>query len=166
MLNRNLSARTAAQKWFKCSLLQRPAIILAMLLLCAVLSAEAQTTLKSDSGFLSTGSISFRNDMPKKDTTKWKDTVAVTLLVCDTSNIRSNVYWLNAYSIRNAEYELVDVSVNPNTSTYVGGGFYSTTLLGWSPVWKNKPVFSHLQYIDDKKLPLSKSVIVLQSVSK
>lgn len=36
MLNRNSSARTAAKKWFKCSLLQRPAIILTMLLLCAV----------------------------------------------------------------------------------------------------------------------------------
>jgi len=36
MLNRNSSVRTAAQKWFKCSLIQRPAIILAMLLLCAV----------------------------------------------------------------------------------------------------------------------------------
>lgn len=36
MLNRNSSARTAAKRWFKCSLLQRPAIILAMLLLCAV----------------------------------------------------------------------------------------------------------------------------------
>jgi hypothetical protein len=36
MLHRNSSAGTAAQKSSKCSLIQRPAIILAMLLLCAV----------------------------------------------------------------------------------------------------------------------------------
>ena len=36
MLHRNSSAGTAAQKSSKSSLIQRPAIILAMLLLCAV----------------------------------------------------------------------------------------------------------------------------------
>lgn len=36
MSNRNSSAGTAAQKSSKCSLIQRPAIILAILLLCAV----------------------------------------------------------------------------------------------------------------------------------
>jgi hypothetical protein len=166
MSNRNSSAGTAAQKSSKCSLIQRPAIILAMLLLCAVLSTQAQTTLTVDSGYFSSGTISFANDRPKKDTAKWKDTVAVVLLVCDTSNIRSSAYWLKAYSVRNGEYELVDVSVDPNTTTYVGGGVYSTTLLGWSPVWKNKAVYSHLEYIDDKKLPLSKNIIIWQSVSK
>lgn len=44
MLNRNLSAGTAAQKSSKCSLIQRPAIILAMLLLCAVF-CHGQLTL-------------------------------------------------------------------------------------------------------------------------
>jgi len=47
MLHRNSSAGTAAQKSSKCSLIQRPAIILAMLLLCAVLSTEAQTFKES-----------------------------------------------------------------------------------------------------------------------
>jgi hypothetical protein len=45
MQNRNSSARTAAQKSSKSPLLQRPAIILAMLLLCAVLSTQAQTIM-------------------------------------------------------------------------------------------------------------------------
>ena len=44
MLNRNSSAGTVAKKWFKSSLLQRPAIILAMLLLCAVY-CKAQLSL-------------------------------------------------------------------------------------------------------------------------
>jgi len=39
MLNRNSSAGTVAKKSSKSSLVQRPAIILAMLLLCAVLSS-------------------------------------------------------------------------------------------------------------------------------
>jgi len=46
MLHRNSSAGTAAQKSSKCSLIQRPAIILAMLLLCAVF-CQAQTRMKS-----------------------------------------------------------------------------------------------------------------------
>jgi hypothetical protein len=47
MLHRNSSAGTAAQQSSKSSLIQRPAIILAMLLLCAVLSTEAQTFKES-----------------------------------------------------------------------------------------------------------------------
>ena len=46
MLHRNSSAGTAAQKSSKCSLIQRQAIILAMLLLCAVF-CQAQTWEKS-----------------------------------------------------------------------------------------------------------------------
>lgn len=44
MLHRNSSAGTAAQKSSKCSLFQRPAIILAMLLLCAVYSYGQKVT--------------------------------------------------------------------------------------------------------------------------
>jgi hypothetical protein len=40
MLHRNSSAGTAAPQSSKCSLIQRPAIILAMLLLCAVYSSS------------------------------------------------------------------------------------------------------------------------------
>ena len=46
MLNRNLSAGTAAQKSSKCSLIQRPAIILAMLLLVAVRVSSQTLTEK------------------------------------------------------------------------------------------------------------------------
>lgn len=144
-----------------------PTSLLAMLLLGAFFSTGAQTTLTLDSGYYSFGTATkFTSDVPKKDTTEWKDTVAVVLLVCDTSNIHSSVYWLNAYSVRNGEYILVDVSVDPNTTTYVSGGAYSTTLLGWSPIWKNKPVYTHLEYLDVKKRPLSKSIIVWQSMSR
>jgi len=136
------------------------------LLLCVACQSKSQTTLSLDSGFLRTMPIRFGNDIPDKDTTKWKDTIAVVLLVCDTLNIHSSVYWIKAYSVRDAEYELVDVSVDPNTKTYLGGGVYSTTLLGWSPIWKNKPVYSHAEYLDNKKTTLPKSVIVWQSVSK
>ena len=45
MSYRNSSAGTAAKKSFKSSLILRPAIILAMLLLCAVSSTEAQTIM-------------------------------------------------------------------------------------------------------------------------
>lgn len=126
----------------------RQAAIAAILLLCAVF-CQAQEF-----------------DGVKKDTTKWKDTISVVLLVCDTSQIGGNAYWIKAYSVRNAEYELVDASVNPNTSTYIGGGVYSTTLLGWSPVWENKPVYTHSEYIDNKKKPLTKNIVVWQSVYK
>ena len=90
--------------------------------------------------------------------------VNVVLLVCDTSNIRSSAYWVNAYSVRNGEYELVDVSVNPNKSTYVGDGIYSTTLLEWLPRWENKAFYKHSEYLDDKKKPLKSTLIIWQSV--
>ena len=48
MLHRNSSAGTAAQKSSKCSLVQRPAIILAMLLLCAVFSSCKSYRLKNE----------------------------------------------------------------------------------------------------------------------
>lgn len=167
MQNQRTSVGTTAQKSSKSRLLFRHPCILAMLLLCAVFSSEAQTTLTIDSGYFSSGTISLVNEWPKKDTTKWKDTVAVTLLVCDTVRILSgNVFWIKAYSVRNGYYENVDVSVNPNTTTYLPGGGSMTTLLAWIPRYEKRPFYTHLEYLDDKKLPLSKSVIVWQSVSK
>ena len=129
----------------------RQATIIAIFLLCAVFSVKAQI---------------FTEEMPKEDTTKWKDTIAVVLLVCDTSIIRSNPYWINAYSVRDAEYDLVDVSVDPNEKTYLGRGIYSTTLLGWIPKWENKPIYKHLKYLDNRKKPLSKNILVWQVASK
>ena len=165
MLNRKLSARTAAQKSSKSSLIQRPAIILAMLLLCAVLSTEAQTTLTVDSGWISTSTITLGSTWPKKNTTIGRDTVSVVLLVSDTA-VPNAVVYRKAYSVRKIEYINVDVSVNPNTTTYLPGGGAMTTLLGWVPRYEERPFYTHLEYLDDKKLPLSKSVIVWQSVSK
>ncbi|HNU14041.1 MAG TPA: hypothetical protein PKI55_06230 [Chitinophagaceae bacterium] len=145
----------------------RPLGIAAILMLCAVFChGQATTSTNRDSMFLSGGSISLVDDLPKKDTTKWKDTVAVMLLVCDTSIINSSAYWVKAFSVRKGEYELVDVFIDPNTTTYIGGGIYSTTLLGWLPQWENKAVYSHLEYLDDRKKPLSKNIFVWQVVSK
>lgn len=165
MLHRNSSAGTAAPQSSKSSLIQRPAIILAMLLLCAVFSSEAQTTLTIDSGFLSTGTITLESTWPKKNTTIGRDTVSVVLLVSDTA-IPNAVFYRKAYSVRKIEYINVDVSVDPNTTTYLPGGGSMTTLLGRISQYVERPFYTHLEYLDDKKLPLSKSVIVWQSVSK
>lgn len=165
MQNQSTSARTAAKKSFKCSLLFRQPCILAMLLLCAVLSTEAQTTLTIDSVFLSTGTITLGSTWPKKNTTIGRDTVSVVLLVSDTA-VPNAVVYRKAYSVRKIEYINVDVSVNPNTTTYLPGGGAMTTLLGWTPRYEERPYYTHLEYLDDKKLPLSKSVIVWQSASK
>jgi len=165
MLNRNSSAGTAAIKSSKCSLLQRPAIILAILLLCAVLSTEAQTTIAIDNGYFTTSTITLGNNFSKKNTTIGRDTISVVLLVSDTA-IPNKVVYQKAYSVRKIEYINVDVSVNPNTTTYLLGGASMTTLLGWIPRYEERSVYTHLEYLDDKKLPLSKNVIVWQSVSK
>ena len=160
MLNRNSSAGTAAKKWFKSSLLQRPAIILAILLLCAVLSTKAQLTLTIDSinGTAISGTI------PKKNTTIGRDTIPIYLLVSDT-NV-TTVFYQKAYSVRKIEYINIDVSVDPNTTTYLPGGGSMTTLLGRVSRYEERPFYTHLEYLNDKKQPLSKSVIVWQSVSK
>lgn len=170
MLNRNSSAGTAAQKSSKSSLLQRPAIILAMLLLCAVLSTEAQTLQLSIN----------------TDTTTSIDTVKVILLVGDTSHRYSEymqfqtcedvsckdttrkhfnfvshykkvkedkgnygsgqTYWTYGYSVRRKE-----CCINGNTGN----------LAYYQPI----PYYTHLLYLDNKKQPLKSTVIVWQSVS-
>ena len=165
MLHRNSSAGTVAQKSSKSSLIQRSAIILAMLLLCAVLSTEAQTTFTVDSGWISSGTITLGSTWSKKNTTIGRDTVSVVLLVSDTA-VPNAVVYRKAYSVRKIEYINVDVSENPNTTTYLPGGGGMTTLLGRVPRYEERPFYTHLEYLDDKKLPLSKSVIVWQSVSK
>ena len=105
-------------------------------------------------------------DGVKKDTTNWKDTVAVVLLVCDTSKIGSSVFWIKAFSVRDAHYDLVDVSVDKNTTTYLGGGVYSTTLSRRIPVWENQAVYLHLHYLDEKKKPLLKNIVVWKNLYK
>ena len=160
-------ARTAAKKSFKCSLIQRSAIILAMLLLCAVF-CQAQYVLGTDT--LMTLKM-VGNDFPAlKKTPDGRDTVQVLILVCDTSYnaklIPNGVFFIKAFSIRKIEYRYVDVSVDPNTTTYLPGGGAMTTLLGWVPRYEERQFYTHLEYLDDKKLPLSKNIIVWQIVSK
>lgn len=131
-------------------------IAILCLMALAVFNCKAQTDT------LSFKEIQALFDQPKKDTTVWQDTVATVLLYADTSN---NVLgYMVGYSVRKCGYNLADISLDPNTTTYVGGGVYQTTLLGWAPQWINKPYHIHLFYLDDKKQPLSKSIIIFQTV--
>lgn len=139
-------------------------LIAAMLLLC-VMVAEAQIL---DSSFKSYTLERFCN-LPKNKPTG-RDTIPVVLLVCDTNMkyrvFAGNVFWVKAFSVRKIEYKNVNVSVNPNTSIDLPSGGYGTTLLAWNPRFEERPFYSHLEYLDEKKLPLSKTIIVWQSVSK
>lgn len=163
MLNRNSSAGTAAQKWFKCSLLQRPAIILAMLLLCAVLSTEAQTTITNkDSMFLSgltIGTISYGQSNEYK-----YDTVAVVLLVSDTLQYTNytphltndydksgTINWVTAYAVRKITIEKK-------------GSHQSGDMMWFND--SDKYYYSTERYLDGFMHQLSKHVIVWQVVSK
>ncbi len=109
MLNRNSSAGTAAQKWFKCSLLQRPAIILAMLLLlCAVFYVKGQNKLLPDSGTITSGMLmanslsNFKSSNSSffiRETYPYKDTLRCLFLeITDTLNTFTK--WSKGYVIR------------------------------------------------------------------
>jgi hypothetical protein len=164
MKNRNSSAGNAAQKWFKCPLIQRPAIILAMLLLCAVLSTEAQTLLTNPIGFFNT------------DTSITTDTIKVMLLISDTA---TNFYTTKNYKkiIQRCEGCMYDYAID--TTKYINASPIVITAYsvrrkqccvnGYSgnfAVYQPAPYYTHLEYLDDKKLPLLKSLIVWQAVSK
>jgi hypothetical protein len=146
--------------------------IAAILLLCAVLCTEAQTTLTVDRGSIIISGTTFLNSgillPPKKNTTIDRDTIPVLLLYSDTNYklIPNGVFYRKAYSVRKIEYINVDVSVDPNITTYLPGGGSMTTLLARVPRYEERPFYTHLEYLDDKKLPLSKSVIIWQSVSR
>ena len=107
----------------------------------------------------------------KTNTPDGKDTVPASLLVCDTNYnakiIPNGVFFIKAFSIRKIEYRYVDVSVNPNTTTYLSnGGYAMTTLLGWVPRYEERPFYTHLEYLDDNNKPLNKSIIIWQSINK
>jgi hypothetical protein len=156
MLNRNPSAGTAAKKSSKCSLLQRPAIILAMLLLCAVYFVKGQDTsyLKTltDTSFrtlsigdikgLSIASISYENPNEYKT-----DTITIKMLLSIDNVVKS----VDGYAVRNI------------TITKAGNhrdGFYM-----WY-INKDEYSYSTKYYLDDKKIQLPKNWVVWQSVSK
>ena len=153
------------------------AVLAANLLLCAVCQAQYYDTALTNQF---TRTILSRVE-PKKNKPDGRDTVSVVLLVSDTfhySNYSPNlnksnyfdksgsITWVIAYSVRKIQYKNIDVSVDPNTSTYLGGGIYQTTLLGWTPQYEERPFYTHLEYLDGNKTPLSKSLVVWQSVSK
>lgn len=110
MLNRNSSAGTAAQKWFKCSLLQRPAIILAMLLLCAVYSGCSD---------------SFGTNY----TYKWKTSVTYTNGERDTLNYEYTTFKGNeAYTYLKISESGLLSSGGTEPCIIVGCGFHQETI--------------------------------------
>jgi hypothetical protein len=167
MLNRNLLAGTAAQKRFKCSLLQRPAIILAMLLLCAVLSTQAQTTTSSkDSMFLSTGTISLATAYYGTQNEYKYDTISVVLLVSDTlhySNYTPTlndanyfdkagaISWVTAFAVR-------EITIEKKGSHQSGDMMWFNEL--------DKYYYATERYLDGNMKPLSKYIKVWMAVSK
>jgi hypothetical protein len=164
MLNRNLSAQTAAQKKFKCSLLQRPAIISAMLLLCAVLSTEAQTTSNKDSMFLSGLTLS---SVTYGQPNEYRyDTIPLLMLLCDTlhhSNYTPSlnsanyfdksgqVSWATGFSIRKITIEKA--------------GLHQSGDMMWFNQ-SDKNYYETEKYLDSNYKPLSKYTMVWMAVSK
>ncbi|MES2382333.1 MAG: hypothetical protein V4538_14905 [Bacteroidota bacterium] len=125
-------------------------VLIVMFLSCAWLLVEAQT-LHIEDGIYNP----FK--MPKRNTNIGRDTIPVILLVSDTT-IPNTVGYCNGYSVRKIEYANVDVSIDPNYVLPDGG----MTLMGWVPRYEERPFYTHLEYLDDKKLPLSKNIIVWQ----
>lgn len=100
-----------------------------------------------------------------KNVEKQTDTVKVVMLVCDTvlnrpmgssPNFKHNyegqffyyrqppVYWQFGYSVREEH-----CCINGNTSN--------------NSIYQPVPYYTHIEYLDDKKQPLSKNIVVWQS---
>lgn len=164
MLHRNSSAGTAAPQSSKSSLIQRPAIILAMLLLCAVFSSEAQTTTSSkDSIFLSTGNFSIGTISYGMPNEYKYDTIAVVLLVSDTLKYTNytphltndydksgTINWVTAYAVRKITIEKK-------------GSHQSGDMMWFND--SDKYYYNTEKYLDGFMHQLSKHVIVWQVVS-
>lgn len=142
MQNQSTSARTAAKKSFKCSLLFRQPCILAMLFLCAVLSTEAQTLPSNTLGLTGSGTITTM------------DTIEVVLLISDTT---TNFYTTKYINV--APVVITGYSVKKKQCCIDS---YSGNL----SLYKLESYYTHLEYLDSKKMPLSKSIIVWQIVYK
>jgi hypothetical protein len=186
MLHRNSSAGTAAKKSYKCSLIQRPAIILAMLLLCAVFSASGQNISVGRKSMLDITTGTASGPFGYQDTSTSIDTVKVVLLVADTSHRYSE--YMQFQSCEDVgckdttEKHKMFIShyknIKEDESNYGSGQTYWTygysvrrkeccingntgNLAYYQPI----PYYTHLLYLDDKKQPLKSTVIVWQSVS-
>lgn len=90
------------------------------------------------------GSITLSENGFGHDEKLGKDTIVVSLLVTDTSGIVKSI---TGYDVRQ-EY----CCINGNMSTYA--------------VYQPVPYYEHLEYLDDKKQPLSKNIIVWQSINQ
>lgn len=165
MLHRNSSAGTAAQKSSKCSLIQRPAVVLAMLLLCAVFSSEAQTTTSSkDSMFLSAesfsiGSISYGTPNEYK-----YDTIAVVLLVSDTLQYTNYTPHLTNYYDKSGTINWVTAYAVRKITIEKKGSHQSGDMMWFND--SDKYYYNTEKYLDGFMQQLSKHVIVWQVVSK
>lgn len=143
MLHRNSSAGTAAKQSSKCLLIQRPAIILAMLLLCAVF-VQAQA---------------------KYDTTR------VIMLVSDTSDQNTITTDYDTF-VKACDSCMMTYKQNVTTykehGSYWKSGFIVRKFIpaGWGDF--DRQIFEHwefYQYLDVMKWNIPKSWIVWQSVS-
>lgn len=162
---RNRSAGTAAQKSSKSSLFARLPLLLAIPMLCAVFSSEAQTTSSiNDSMFLSGATLSFAT-YGQPNEYKY-DTISVVLLVSDTlhySNytptLNSDNYfdkagaisWVTAFSVRK-------ITIEKRGSHQRG-----------DMMWFNqsdKYYYDTERYLDGNMKPLSKYIKVWMVLSK
>ena len=129
-----------------------------LLVMLFTIKANSQT-LTNPNGTL------FLSDKIPFDEEPVYDTVKVIMLVCDTVlnrpmgsslNFKNNyegqffyyrqppVYWQFGYSVREKH-----CCVNGNTSNY--------------SIYQPVPYYTHIEYLDDKKKPLSKNIVVWQS---
>lgn len=94
-----------------------------------------------------------------------KDTVKCIMLVCDTARYLRftdtalyapsyNVYWQFGYEVRE-KHNTAENSIDP--------GFYSCIDKYGNPVSCWRDYYVHLYYLDDKKKPLNKNIVVWQS---
>lgn len=166
MQNQSTSARTTAKQSSKCSLLFRQAPILAILMLCAVLSTEAQATTSSkDSMLLSVGNFSIGTVSYGTPNEYRYDTISVVLMVSDT--LHSNytptlndanyfdksgaISWVTAFAVRKITIEKK-------------GSHQSGDMMWFNQ--SDKYYYDTERYLDGNMKPLSKYIKVWMAMSK
>jgi hypothetical protein len=86
------------------------------------------------------------------------DTIKVFIMVADTS-VKMNIYQsylIAGYEVRRIDTMMVVEVDDPNKTTYIGGGLYSTTLMAKHYREVMKPKYTHLGYLGYDLLPLPK----------
>ena len=147
MLNRKMSAGTAAEKCSKCSLFARPALLLAILMLVAVFCKAQDSTHKglialNDSSFklITAGSgISLWSGSYGYHKTGKLDTVKAVLLITDCDNCQSKS--VSAYAVR-------------EQSTYFGDRMPTQPPTDYSDYWSVK------SYLDSRKKTFPSTVTI------